>query len=158
MSAVFCLRARLDDEALMWHGFVVALCSTATELTERLRSRRPWKLLPNYKSKHTCSLAHIDLVSASNRIESCVSYNRQGKIHHIGLSEVSARTLRRANAIAHVAAVQLEYSPFAMECEMDGDERFGVRQVCRELGVAVIAYSPLGECANFEKGCVRKGG
>jgi len=40
---------------------------------------------------------------------------------------------------------------------MDGDERFGVRQVCRELGVAVIAYSPLGECANFEKGCVRKG-
>jgi diketogulonate reductase-like aldo/keto reductase len=33
---------------------------------------------------------------------------------------------------------------------MDGDERYGVRQVCRELGIAVIAYSPLGECAGFE--------
>jgi aryl-alcohol dehydrogenase-like predicted oxidoreductase len=71
---------------------------------------------------------------------------RQGKIRHIGLSEVSGTTLRRASKIAHVDAVQLEYSPFAMECEMDDDVKFGVRKVCRELGTAIVAYSPLGEC------------
>ena len=35
---------------------------------------------------------------------------------------------------------------------MDGDERYGVRQVCREFGTAVIAYSPLGECGGGRRG------
>ena len=69
----------------------------------------------------------------------------QGKIAHIGLSEVSATTLRRAVKVAHVDAVQLEYSPFSLECELDDDERFGVKKACEELGIALVAYSPLGK-------------
>ncbi|OJD33538.1 aldo keto reductase [Diplodia corticola] len=64
-----------------------------------------------------------------------------GKIRHIGLSECSAASLRRACAVAKVAAVQVEYSPFALDAEA---ERVGLLRACRELGVAVVAYSPLG--------------
>jgi len=65
----------------------------------------------------------------------------QGKIKYLGLSEVSAATLRRAYAIHPISAVQIEYSPFALEIE---DPKIGLLAACRELGVAVIAYSPLG--------------
>ena len=63
----------------------------------------------------------------------------EGKIKYIGLSEVSADTLRRACKVHHVDAVQLEYSPFSLEVE-----QFGLLDACRELGVALVAYSPLG--------------
>jgi aryl-alcohol dehydrogenase-like predicted oxidoreductase len=65
--------------------------------------------------------------------------HREGKIKYIGLSEVSADTLRRACKVHHVDAVQLEYSPFSLEVE-----QFGLLDACRELGVALVAYSPLG--------------
>ena len=63
---------------------------------------------------------------------------RQGKVRHLGLSEVSAPTLRRAHAVHPIAAVQTEYSLFSREPE---DELF---PALRELGVALVAYSPLG--------------
>ncbi|MDT0342333.1 aldo/keto reductase [Streptomyces litchfieldiae] len=62
----------------------------------------------------------------------------EGKIRHIGLSEVSATTLRRAHAVHPIAALQTEYSLLSRGPE---DE---VLPVCRELGVAFVAYSPLG--------------
>jgi len=62
---------------------------------------------------------------------------RAGKIRSIGLSEVSAATLRRAHAVHPVAAVQNEYSLWTREVEI------GVRGACRELGVALVAFSPL---------------
>jgi len=65
----------------------------------------------------------------------------EGKIKHIGLSEVSAATLRRACKIEHVDAVQIEYSPFFLDME---SPEIGLLQACRDLGVAVVAYSPLG--------------
>lgn len=61
-----------------------------------------------------------------------------GKIRHIGLSEVSTRTLRRAHAVHPVTALQTEYSPFNRDPEKE------VLPVCEELGVAFVAYSPLG--------------
>ncbi|KAF9526677.1 NADP-dependent oxidoreductase domain-containing protein [Crepidotus variabilis] len=64
---------------------------------------------------------------------------KEGKVRHIGLSEVSAETLRRAHAVHPIAAVQVEYSPFALDIETNG-----VLQAAKELGVAVVAYSPLG--------------
>lgn len=64
-----------------------------------------------------------------------------GKVRHVGLSEASAATIRRAHAVHPVAAVQVEYSPFALEIEQHGN---GVLQTCRELGIAIVAYSPLG--------------
>jgi aryl-alcohol dehydrogenase-like predicted oxidoreductase len=69
------------------------------------------------------------------------SYFREGKVKHLGLSEVSAATLRRAHAVHPVAAVQVEYSPFTLDIE---DPKIALLQACRELGVATIAYSPLG--------------
>lgn len=66
----------------------------------------------------------------------------QGKIRHIGLSEVSSNTLRRACKVAHVDAVQMEYSPF--ELTIENEEGTNLLATCRELGVAVVCYSPLG--------------
>ena len=63
----------------------------------------------------------------------------EGKIGHIGLSEVSAQTLRRANAVHPIAAVQTEYSLWSREPETNG-----VLDACAELGTGLVAYSPLG--------------
>ncbi|CAA7257376.1 unnamed protein product [Cyclocybe aegerita] len=63
------------------------------------------------------------------------------KIRHIGLSESSAAILRRAHAVHPIAAYQVEYSPFVLDIE---DEKIGLLETCRDLGVAVVAYSPLG--------------
>jgi len=73
---------------------------------------------------------------------------REGKIRHIGLSECSVATLRRACAVHPIAAVQSEYSLWTREPEG------GVLPACRELGVALVAYSPLGRgflAGNFVK-------
>jgi aryl-alcohol dehydrogenase-like predicted oxidoreductase len=62
----------------------------------------------------------------------------EGKIRHIGLSEAAPETIRRANAVHPVAAVQTEYSLWSRDPE---DE---VLPTCRELGIGFVAYSPLG--------------
>ena len=62
----------------------------------------------------------------------------EGKVRHLGLSECSAATLRRATAVHPIAAVQSEYSLFTREIEDD------VLPTMRELGVGLVAYSPLG--------------
>jgi len=63
---------------------------------------------------------------------------QEGKIRHIGLSEASPQTLRRAVKIHPIAALQTEYSLWSREPE---DE---ILAACRELGVGFVAYSPLG--------------
>lgn len=63
-----------------------------------------------------------------------------GKVKYLGLSEVSSDTLRRAHKVHPIAAVQVEYSPFALEIE---SKQIDLLRKCRELGVAVVAYSPL---------------
>ena len=64
---------------------------------------------------------------------------KAGKVRHIGLSEVSANTLRKAHAVHPIASVQSEYSLWSREPETDG-----VLETCRELGIGFLAYSPLG--------------
>jgi aryl-alcohol dehydrogenase-like predicted oxidoreductase len=63
---------------------------------------------------------------------------RAGKIRAIGLSEVSAATLRRAHAVHPIAALQTEYSLWTRNPEV------AALQACRELGVSFVAFSPLG--------------
>lgn len=63
---------------------------------------------------------------------------KQGKIRAIGLSEVSAQTLRRAHAVHPIAAVQSEYSLWSRNPEIS------VLKACSELGVSFVAFSPLG--------------
>ena len=60
---------------------------------------------------------------------------------HLGLSEVSAATLRRAHAVHPIAALQVEYSPFTLDIE---DDKYSVLKTARELGIKVVAYSPVG--------------
>ncbi|KAI0072151.1 Aldo/keto reductase [Panus rudis PR-1116 ss-1] len=66
---------------------------------------------------------------------------KAGKVKYIGLSECSADTLRRAHAVHPISALQVEYSPFTLDIE---DEKIGLLKAARELGVTLIAYSPLG--------------
>ncbi|MDB5356339.1 MAG: aldo/keto reductase [Phycisphaerales bacterium] len=63
---------------------------------------------------------------------------KEGKIRHIGLSEASAATLRRANKVHPVTAMQTEYSLWTRDPEGE------ILPACRELGVGFVAYSPLG--------------
>lgn len=70
-----------------------------------------------------------------------IHHQRAGKVRYLGLSEVSATTLRRAHAVHPITAVEVEYSPFCLEIE---SENIGILEACRELGIAVVAYSPLG--------------
>lgn len=63
----------------------------------------------------------------------------QGKVLHFGLSEASARTIRRAHAVQPVTAVQTEYS--VMERDV---ERNGVLEACEELGIGFVPWGPVG--------------
>ncbi|KAF1001435.1 auxin-induced protein PCNT115-like [Apium graveolens] len=62
----------------------------------------------------------------------------EGKIKYVGLSEASASTIRRAHAVHPITAVQLEWSLWSRDVEED------VIPTCRELGIGIVAYSPLG--------------
>ncbi|XXG93867.1 hypothetical protein Hte_000116 [Hypoxylon texense] len=101
------------------------------------------------KSLKRMGIDYIDLwyphrLDGSTPIEHIVAemvkMKEQGKIRHLGLSEVSAATLRRAYAVHPIAAVQVEYSPFTTDIESPAN---ALLAACRELGVAVVAYSPL---------------
>jgi aryl-alcohol dehydrogenase-like predicted oxidoreductase len=63
---------------------------------------------------------------------------QEGKIRHIGLSEASAETIRRAHAVHPITAVQTEYSLWTRDVEAE------ILPTCRELGIGFVAYSPLG--------------
>lgn len=93
----------------------------------------------------TIDLYYQHRVDSNTPIEETVKamaeLKNEGKIRHLGLSECSATTLRRAHAVHPIAAVQMEYSPFALEIESD---QTGLLAAARELGVKIVAYSPLG--------------
>src|SRR5208337_3802675 len=63
---------------------------------------------------------------------------REGKVRYLGMSEASARTLRRAHKVYPISALQSEYSLWTRDPEEE------VLSVCRELGTGFVAYSPLG--------------
>jgi aryl-alcohol dehydrogenase-like predicted oxidoreductase len=62
----------------------------------------------------------------------------EGKVRYLGLSEAGPETLRRANAVHPIAALQTEYSLWSR------DPEDGLLATCRELGIGFVAYSPLG--------------
>jgi aryl-alcohol dehydrogenase-like predicted oxidoreductase len=62
----------------------------------------------------------------------------QGKVRYLGLSEASAETIRRAHAVHPIAAVQTEYSLWTRDVEAE------ILPTLQELGIALVAYSPLG--------------
>lgn len=89
---------------------------------------------------------HIDLyymhrldktVPVEETMGALVRAKEAGKIGAIGLSEMSAATIRRAHAVHPIAAVQSEYSPWVRNPEV------AVLETCRALGIAFVAFSPL---------------
>jgi aryl-alcohol dehydrogenase-like predicted oxidoreductase len=90
---------------------------------------------------------HIDLyyqhrVDENTPIEDTVGAMAElvaaGKVRHIGLSEASAQTIRRAHAVHPITAVQTEYSLWTRDVEPE------ILPTLQELGIALVAYSPLG--------------
>jgi aryl-alcohol dehydrogenase-like predicted oxidoreductase len=65
---------------------------------------------------------------------------QQGKVKHFGLSEPGAQTVRRAHTVQPVTALQNEYSLWTR-----GPETNGILQACEEIGIGMVAYSPLGK-------------
>lgn len=63
---------------------------------------------------------------------------KQGKVKYIGLSEVNAETIRRAHNVHPITAIQSEYSLWSREPEQE------IFDVCKELGITFVSYSPLG--------------
>jgi aryl-alcohol dehydrogenase-like predicted oxidoreductase len=74
-------------------------------------------------------------------VEAMAQLKKEGKIRYLGLSECSARTLGRAHKVHPIAAAEMEFSPFALEIE---STQTNFLKTARELGVKIIAYSPLG--------------
>ncbi|KAD7478111.1 hypothetical protein E3N88_01247 [Mikania micrantha] len=62
----------------------------------------------------------------------------EGKIKYVGLSEASASTIRRAHVVHPITAIQLEWSLWSRDVEQE------IIPTCRELGIGIVAYSPLG--------------
>ncbi|MES4901259.1 MULTISPECIES: aldo/keto reductase [unclassified Streptomyces] len=63
---------------------------------------------------------------------------RAGKVRHLGLSEAGAQTIRRAHAVHPIAALQSEWSLWTRDLEAE------IAPVCRELGIGLVPFSPLG--------------
>jgi len=90
---------------------------------------------------------HIDLyyqhrvdttVPIEDTVGAMASLVQAGKVGHLGLSEASAETIRRAHAVHPITALQTEYSLFTRDVEAE------VLPAVRELGIGFVAYSPLG--------------
>lgn len=90
---------------------------------------------------------HIDLyyqhridpdVPTEETVGAMAELVEEGKVRYLGLSEASAETIRRAHAVHPIAAVQTEYSLWTRDVE---DE---ILPILRELGIGLVAYSPLG--------------
>ncbi|KAL5614103.1 hypothetical protein FOVSG1_003166 [Fusarium oxysporum f. sp. vasinfectum] len=91
----------------------------------------------------TPDLYYLHRIDPKTPLEESIStldeLRKQGKTKYIGISECSAATLRKANSIAKIDALQAEYSAFETLHETDG-----LIDAARELDIAYVAYSPLG--------------
>ena len=100
---------------------------------------------------------HIDLyyqhrVDANTPIEETIGAMADlvaaGKVRYLGLSEAGSQTIRRAHAVHPITALQSEYSLWSRDIEND------IVETCRELGITIVPYSPLGR--GFLTGAIRR--
>ncbi|EKM49574.1 uncharacterized protein PHACADRAFT_106317 [Phanerochaete carnosa HHB-10118-sp] len=113
----------------------VTAVNTALRGTKRLDLFECARVDPNYSVEQT-----IGILSG---------FVKEGLFDHIGMSECSAESLRKGNAVHPIAAVEIEVSPWSIEPETKN-----VLKTAEELGVAVVAYSPLGR--GFLTGQIKK--
>ncbi|KAH9455743.1 hypothetical protein Pst134EA_023194 [Puccinia striiformis f. sp. tritici] len=86
------------------------------------------------------SMARVDVkVPIEDVMKTYKILIKEGKFKHVGLSEVSAETIRRAHTVHPISAVEVEYSPWLLDIEHNG-----ILSTCEELRIPIVAYSPLG--------------
>ncbi|KAJ4372787.1 hypothetical protein N0V86_008153 [Didymella sp. IMI 355093] len=99
-----------------------------------------YQVLKDVKTIDVFEMARVDLeVPIETSLKALVELLAEGKIGGIGLSEVSAATIRRANAVHEIAAVEIELSLFTPDPLYNG-----IMNTCAELNIPVVAYSPVG--------------
>jgi len=97
----------------------------------RVRRRLRWHSLARSRPIEDVASTDKDLI-------------KEGKVMHFGLSEASAKTIRRAHAVQPVSAVQTEYSIMQRE-----PEKNGVLAACEELGIGFVPWGPVGQGYRF---------
>ncbi|MCQ8830499.1 aldo/keto reductase [Streptomyces malaysiensis] len=114
---------------------------------QRIRNDRPYIREAIERSLRRLGVDHVDLyymhrrnpeVPLEESVGAMAELVAEGKVKHLGLSEVTAKELRAAHAVHPIAALQSEWSLFSRDIEKD------VVGTARELGVTVVPYSPLG--------------
>ena len=131
--------------------FLASKCGIVADGDKRRTDCRPETILAQLETSLTVlQTDHIDLyymhrrdftVPIEDSVGALADAVAAGKIGGIGLSEMSAETLRRAHAVHPIAAMQMEYSPWSRNVEI------AVLAATRELGVALVAFSPVGRGA-----------
>lgn len=127
--------------------FLASKCGLARSPEGRVIDGSPAKIRQTLDESLTrLNVDHIDLyylhrldpnVPVEESVGALAALKAEGKIGAIGLSEISAATLRRAHAEHPIAAVQNEYSLTSRNCEL------GILETTRQLGVALVAFSPV---------------
>jgi pyridoxine 4-dehydrogenase len=98
------------------------------------------EVLGNCKHLDMFCLSRVGTVEIEESVKAIKRFVDAGKVDSICLSEVGPQTIRRAHKIHPIAAVEIEFSLWSREAETNG-----VFATCKELGIPVIAYSPLGK-------------
>jgi aryl-alcohol dehydrogenase-like predicted oxidoreductase len=136
------------DEVVLATKFGIRQAPTADEPNRRVIDGSPENVRRSIEgSLQRLGTDHVDLyyqhrIDPGTPIEETVGalaeLVQEGKIRHIGLSEASADTIRRAHATHPITAVQTEYSLWSRDVEAE------ILPMLRELGIGLVAYSPIG--------------
>ncbi|MBH1935920.1 aldo/keto reductase [Streptomyces sp. AV19] len=139
----------LADPARREQAVVATKFGFANKLGEptRIRGDAAYVRQAAEASLRRLGLDHIDLyyvhridrnVPIEETVGAMAELVKEGKVRHLGLSEAGAETIRRAHAVHPIAALQSEWSLWTRDIEAE------VLPVCRELGIGVVPFSPLG--------------
>lgn len=145
-SSVLVMESPVDSSMVILSTFVRRLTSPCRDW-ESITSTFTTSTAPTQRSQLNTLSPRWPSLSSEHRFRPAIYqrlnlvHSRAGKLGHLGLSEISASTLRRAHAVHPISAIEVEYSPFTLDIE---DETIGLLKTARELGVKIVAYSPLG--------------
>ncbi|KAG6333125.1 hypothetical protein ID866_5965 [Astraeus odoratus] len=129
--AFLSIKGGLERGGLQPDGSPANLRKSVETINEKLRGKKRLDLFQS---------ARIDPnVPIEESIAALAELKKEGKLDHIGMSECSAASLRRGNAVHPISIVEIEISPWSYE-----EETKKVIATAKELGIAVAGYSPLG--------------
>ena len=138
LASKFGLKSAPEDPSAGLMGLVV---DTAPEYCRQQCEKSLERMKVDY-----IDLYYIHRIDTKTPVEETVKemvkLKEEGKIRHLGISECSSNSLRRAHKVHPISAVQVEYNPWDLDIETSAGTN--LLQTCRELGVAVFAYAPLG--------------